>query len=127
MPPDIIITLKWNGGRLEVGAELNDTPTAVAVRGSLPLETCAQTWGEEIYFPIPVDVSAQDPQGVVEVGDLAYWPTGSAFCIFFGRTPASRANEPRPASPVDVIGRVTTNVDSLKEVPSGARVTVAAQ
>lgn len=125
MPSDIAVTLEWNGGRLVVGAELNDTPTAVAIRNSLPLEARAQTWGEEIYFSIPVNISAKDPKEVVEVGDLAYWPAGNAFCIFFGRTPASRGDEPRPASPVDIIGKVKTNVDSLKDVPGGARVMVS--
>jgi hypothetical protein len=92
--------------------------TARAIWDALPLEARASTWGDEIYFSIPVDAEAEDPWEVVEMGDLGYWPPGSAFCIFFGPTPASRGDEIRPASPVNVVGRIEgeprvfTNVSS---------------
>ena len=97
----IVIT----AGAVEVTAELNDTPTADAVWEALPFEAAASTWGDEIYFGIPV--SGEEEPGsspVVEMGAVAYWPPGSALCLFFGRTPASRGNEIRAASAVSVLG-----------------------
>jgi hypothetical protein len=75
-------------GDLSMDAELNDSPTAKKVAKALPLTTSFSTWGEEIYFAIPVDAKLDETaREVVELGDLGYWPTGSAFCIFFGQTP----------------------------------------
>jgi len=71
-------------------------------------------------------LAAEAPREVVELGDLGYWPPGQAFCIFFGPTPMSRGNEIRPASAVNVIGRVVGDPRSLKSVRSGARVTIEA-
>ena len=104
----------------EVFAEFTDESpeTARAIWDALPLEARASTWGDEIYFMIPLDADAEDPKEIVEIGDLGYWPPGSAFCIFFGPTPASRGDEIRPASPVNVVGRIEgeprvfTNVSS---------------
>ncbi len=56
-----------------------------------------ETWGDEIYFAIPVSLKEDGPRATVEVGDLGYWPPGRAFCIFFGPTPASRGDEVRAA------------------------------
>jgi hypothetical protein len=83
------------------------------------LEARASTWGDEIYFSIPVDVDAEEPREVVEMGDLGYWPPGSAFCIFFGLTPASKGDEIRPASPVNVFGRVEGDPRVFTSVASG--------
>ena len=82
------------------------------------------TWGDEIYFGIPVKVAAESPQETVAMGDLAYWPPGSAFCIFFGPTPASRGQEIRPASEVDVFGRIDGDATVFKKVRSGTPVVV---
>jgi hypothetical protein len=108
-------------GHIQLRAELNDTPTAQAVFDSLPITGDGSTWGEEIYFEIPVDApQSPDATEAVKVGDLGYWPVGRAFCIFFGRTPASTDDEPRAASPVNLIGRVlddpTVLTDSTNEV-----------
>jgi hypothetical protein len=83
------------------------------------LEARASTWGDEIYFSIPVNVDVEEPREVVEMGDLGYWPPGSAFCIFFGPTPASRGDEIRPASPVNVFGRVEGDPRVFTSVASG--------
>src|SRR5687767_4253669 len=94
-------------GDVSAPAELYDGPTADAVWQALPLEAAASTWGDEIYFSIPVQANEEpDARADVAVGDLGYWPPGHAFCIFFGRTPASSDGDPRAASPVNVIGRV---------------------
>ena len=111
-------------GAVEVSAELNDTDAAEAVWNALPISASGNTWGDEIYFRIPVAAEPEDLQEVVDFGDLAYWPPGSALCIFFGPTPASRGDEIRPASPVAVIGRITGNAAQLRQVSAGTTVTV---
>lgn len=110
----------------EVYAELSDENpgTARAVWDALPIEARASTWGDEIYFSIPVEAEAENPKEVVEMGDLGYWPPGSAFCVFFGPTPASRGDEIRPASPVNVLGRVEGDPRVFKKVRGGERVVI---
>jgi len=116
MPKRIRIT----AGAVALSAELNDSPTADAIHAALPLEAAAQTWGEEIYFSIPVAASLDETAvEVVTVGDLGYWPTGRAFCIFFGPTPASRGEEIRPASAVNRVGRVLGDARAFKAVHDG--------
>jgi hypothetical protein len=111
-------------GSLTAEATLDDSATAAAVWDALPLAAPAETWGDEIYFAIPVAVASEAPRETVEMGDLGYWPPGSAFCIFFGRTPASRGAEIRPASPVNVFGRVLGDATAFKKVRSGTTVRV---
>jgi hypothetical protein len=110
----------------EVQAELSEENprTARAIWEALPIEARANTWGDEIYFSIPVDVGAENPKEIVEMGDLGYWPPGNAFCIFFGPTPASRGDEIRPASPVNVVGRVLGDPMVFKRVRGGEKVTL---
>ncbi|MBW1997193.1 MAG: hypothetical protein JRJ29_04425 [Deltaproteobacteria bacterium] len=117
--------IKIAAGSVSVTASLYDNPTADALWENLPIEGTANTWGEEIYFGIPVSVQeAPDATDVVEMGELGYWPPGSAFCIFFGRTPASRGDEIRAASPVNRFGRVEGDPTIFKGVKSGAKVTI---
>ena len=107
-------------------AELFDGPTADAVWEALPLKAIASTWGDEIYFSIPVTADEEpDARAEVAVGDLAYWPPGQAFCLFFGRTPASSGDAPRAASPVNVIGRVIGDATQFQRVRSGDTVRLA--
>jgi hypothetical protein len=117
--------IKIKAGNMEAKAVLNDSATAQKIWAALPIEARANTWGDEIYFNIPVKASLEkDAREVVEVGDLGYWPTGSAFCIFFGPTPVSRGNEVRPASAVNVIGRVSDDPKVFKKVSSRAKVRI---
>ncbi|MES0349740.1 MAG: cyclophilin-like fold protein, partial [Desulfobacteria bacterium] len=103
-------------GNLTLDAQLNDSPTAQKIWEALPIETSFSTWGDEIYFSIPVAMELDsDAQEVVQSGDLGYWPSGNAFCIFFGLTPISSAGEIRPASAVNMIGRVIDDATKLKE------------
>ncbi len=103
-------------GSLVLNAQLNDSPTAQEVWEALPFETSFNTWGDEIYFSIPVEMDLEsDAQEVVQSGDLGYWPSGNAFCIFFGPTPMSDEGEIRPASAVNVIGKVISDEERLKE------------
>jgi hypothetical protein len=104
-------------GTLVMEAELNDTPTARKVAAALPIRTSFNTWGDEIYFAIPVDAGLDDSaREVVEIGDLGYWPTGKAFCIFFGQTPVSQPGKIMPASAVNIIGRVEGDATRFREV-----------
>ena len=114
--------LRIAAGSVSARATLNGSPTARAVWDALPIEAAAQTWGDEIYFAIPVSLPEDDAQEVVERGALGYWPPGRAFCIFFGPTPASRGDECRPASPVNVLGHVEGDPAVFKTVRAGARV-----
>jgi hypothetical protein len=115
--------IKIRAGNVEAEAVLNDSLTAKNIWEALPIEAKANTWGDEIYFAIPVKAPLEKTaQELVEVGDLGYWPSGNAFCIFFGPTPMSRGNEVRPASAVNVIGRVSGDAKVFKKVPSGAKV-----
>ena len=116
--------IRITAGAVVMSATLNDTASAGMIWDALPIEASASTWGEEIYFGIPVETGEELGQEVVELGDLGYWPPGSAFCMFFGRTPMSRGDEIRPASPVTVVGRMTGDPTVLKSVPSGAMVLV---
>lgn len=108
----------------EVLAELTEEnpKTAQTVWNALPIEGRIKTWGDEIYFSIPVTLEAENPRGNVKLGELGYWPPGSAFCIFFGPTPASQGDEIRPASPVNVFGYVLGDSKVFKKVKSGERI-----
>lgn len=111
-------------GSVTVEAVLNDSTTAGLVWDALPLTVPGETWGDEIYFSIPVKAKAENPRETVEMGDLAYWPPGSAFCIFFGPTPMSRGDEIRPASAVNVFGTIIGDSTVFKTVRSGTQVRV---
>ncbi len=116
--------IRITAGTVSADAELNGSATAGAIWTALPIEARAETWGDEVYFDIGVDHDLESPKEVVEVGDLGYWPPGHAFCIFFGRTPVSRGDEIRPASEVNVVGRVTGDPKVFKKVKAGTRVRI---
>ncbi len=108
---------------LSVEAELNQSKTAQLIWDTLPIEGKANLWGEEIYFPIPVKTGLEEgSREVVSAGELGYWPTGHAFCIFFGPTPASQKNEIRAASAVNIIGKVSGDPKVFLKVKEGANV-----
>ncbi len=110
-------------GGLHVEAELNDSKTAQLIWEALPIEAKVNTWGEEIYFGIPVKTGLEGgAKEVVSSGELGYWPTGHAFCIFFGPTPASRGDEIRAASAVNVIGQVLGDPKVFLKVRDGAKI-----
>ena len=111
-------------GSASIGAALNDSATATQIWDALPIEASASTWGDEIYFGIPVRGTEEPDHEVVGLGDLGYWPPGNAFCMFFGPTPMSMGDEIRPASAVTIIGSMSGDLESLKSVPSGAPVLV---
>ncbi|MEK6943313.1 MAG: cyclophilin-like fold protein [Nanoarchaeota archaeon] len=94
-------------GHHEIEAVLDKTPTAKAIYEALPFDGAASRWGDEIYFPIPVSLKAEKSATEnVKEGDVAYWPEGHCFCVFFGKTPASTENQIRAASKVNVVGKI---------------------
>ena len=117
--------IRIRAGAVTVSATLDDSSTADAVWDALPITGQVQTWGDEIYFPIPVEAAeAPDAQATVDKGAVAYWPPGSALCLFWGPTPMSRGDEIRPASPVNVIGAMDGDPTVLGRAPSGTEIVV---
>ena len=116
--------IRITSGAVSVLAELNETSTADTIWQSLPLTNNVNTWGDEIYFAIPVKMDLENGQEVVGLGDLGYWPPGSAFCIFFGPTPASRGDEIRAASPVNIFGKLIGDPKVCKGIEQGEKVVV---
>jgi hypothetical protein len=111
-------------GEITAEAELDQSGTAEAIWDALPIEGAANTWGDEIYFSIPLTLELEDGQEVVQLGELGYWPPGRAFCIFFGPTPASEGDEIRPASAVNIFGRILGDATAFKAVKDGTQVTI---
>jgi hypothetical protein len=112
-------------GDVTMEASLDGSATADAVWDALPITSRVSLWGDEIYFAVPVHADkAPDARATVNVGDIGYWPPGDAFCIFWGPTPMSRGNEIRPASPVNVFGRVVGDARVFGQVASGSRIEV---
>jgi len=117
--------IRITAGQVSATAVLHLSPTADAIWSALPIEARANTWGDEIYFSIPVKaVLEKDAQEVVQLGDLGYWPPGTAFCIFFGPTPTSHGDEIRPASAVNIVGKVQGDPKAFKQVASGAKIVI---
>ena len=115
-------------GQITIKAQLNDSASAESIYNALPIEASANTWGDEVYFSIPVSLdSSEDAREDMEIGELGYWPAGSGFCIFFGSTPASDSSgKPRAASAVNPIGKVIGDATVLKAAVDGDKVTISA-
>jgi len=116
--------IRITAGSVAADALLDESETACLVWDALPLTVAGETWGDEIYFSIPVKAKPERPLETVELGDLGYWPPGTAFCIFFGPTPMSRGQEIRPASPVNVFGKIVGDPTVFKKVRTGTKVRV---
>ena len=116
--------IKITAGSVTQTALLNDSDCAKKIFAALPLDARASTWGDEIYFEIPVECGSESPRETVDLGDLGYWLAGSCFCIFFGPTPMSSGNEIRPASAVEVFGKLEGDPKAFKSVRSGENVVI---
>jgi len=118
--------IRFDFATLSLEAELLDTPTAQAITAALPISSSVLTWGEEVYFDVPVEVAREkDARAVITPGEIAYWPDGPAIAIGFGRTPISKDNETRLASPCNVFAKALGNVKALAKVKSGEKVAVS--
>jgi len=112
-------------GSVEVEADLLETPTAELLWESLPFEEKTNVWGEEIYFAIPLQTPVEPTaREEMEIGEIAYWPPGNAFCIFFGQTPSSTDEAPRAASPVNPLGRIIGDAKAFSSVAGGANISI---
>jgi uncharacterized protein len=119
--------IRITAGKVSLEAEVRSTPTAQKLLAALPIDAQAQRWGQEIYFPIPVRAAVEpDAREEMQVGEIAYWPEGSCFCIFFGPTPASSGAQPVAASPVNVLGKVIGDALQFDTIRSGVKVTIEA-
>src|SRR4030081_1050604 len=117
--------VRFDFGTLTLDAELLDTPTARAVAAALPISSSALTWGEEVYFEVPVQVATEgDARAVVVPGEIAYWPDGHCIALGFGRTPISQGDETRLASPCNIFAPSLGELRALAKVRAGAKVEV---
>ena len=110
---------------IEATAELEDNKTSRFIYSRLPLDGAANRWGDEIYFVIPVIIEEEkDSTDIVEVGDIAYWPEGCCFCIFFGKTPNSTETEIKAASKVNIFGKIKGDPTVFRKIKNGDLVIV---
>jgi len=122
---NVVARIRFDFGSLTLDAELLDTPTAKAIVAALPITSSALTWGEEVYFDVPVEVKREtNARAVVTPGEVAYWPEGPAIALGFGRTPISQGNETRLASPCNIFAKVLGDVKTLSKVKAGTKIEV---
>jgi hypothetical protein len=115
--------LRISAGSVSRIATLLPNATARAIWNALPLEARANRWGDEVYFEVPVDLAEEpDARADVAVGDIAYWPPGSAVCLFWGPTPVSVGEEPKAASPVNVFGHIAEDAAAFEAIKSGTKI-----
>jgi hypothetical protein len=118
--------LRLQAGKVLLGIELLDTPTARAILEAAPFEARAQTWGEEVYFTTPVSAKLErDAKQIVEPGTVCFWTEGDALALPYGRTPMSSDERPKLASPCNVLGRIEGDPRELAKIRPGEKITVS--
>jgi hypothetical protein len=117
------IRIAWGSG--EVTANLRETPTVKQLLAALPCRARAQTWGEEVYFELPLRAALEaDARQVVEPGAVCFWVEGSALALPYGRTPASEGDEPRLVTRCNVLGKIEGDPRELGKVKAGDSIRV---
>jgi len=116
--------IRFQTPRVSFKALLDDSAIATTITNKLPITSTVRRWGDEIYFDVPVRLPNARPTLEVRIGDIAYWPDGPCLCIFFGKTPASRAQEPQPASEVTIIGHTEAPVSLLRSIKAETSITL---
>lgn len=118
--------IKIKAGNVVMKAELNNSETAKDLWNSLPIQVTGNTWGDEVYTEaIGLEkLKEKNAREVVKKGEIAYWSEGDGFCIFFGKTPASKRDEIRAASPVNVLGKLLGNPEEFKKVKGGTKILI---
>ena len=114
--------IKIEVGGIVAEATLNETKTARMVYDALPIVSKANLWGDEIYFDVDLQADEENSQLTVAAGDIALWLEGPALCIFLGKTPISRGNEIRPASAVNVIGKIKDISMLFRKLKGGEKI-----
>ena len=123
----MVARIRFDFGSLTLEAELIDTPTAKAIAAALPFTAAVMTWGEEVYFEVPVKRPREaGARAVVTPGEVAFWPEGSCIALGFGRTPISKGDETRLASPCNIFAKALSDVKALKAVKAGTRINITA-
>ncbi|MBF0515928.1 MAG: hypothetical protein HQK97_02255 [Nitrospirae bacterium] len=118
-------TILITTGDLKLKAVLNESVTAVKFKSLLPMELTMSRWGQEYYGDCGIDAQlTADAKDVMEIGEIAIWPVGSALCFFFGPTPASVQDEPRAASSANPIGKIIDDISPLKKLGSSIKVKI---
>ena len=119
------IRISWENG--EAFGVLNDTPTAKKLLSALPCSSSANTWGEEVYFSVPVNAGLEpDAQQVVPPGTICFWVQGKSLAIPFGPTPVSQGNECRLVTKVNLLGKLEGDPRVLKSIRDGDDIRVEA-
>lgn len=119
------IRMKIGSYQWVIFLEGSSPKTGNKILNLLPIESKVRTWGEEIYFTIPLSIPEENAKSIVALGDVAYWPEGQCFCVFFGMTPlTSSLDEIKPASPVNIFGKVLGDLEKLKSINPGVKVLI---
>ena len=108
--------IKISVGNVSLTATLADNERARRIYDALPLDEPYTVWGDEIYFSIPVFLDLEEGREIMEIGELGYWFSGNAFCVFYGRTSVSTDERPRAASVVSPFGKIDGDATLLRQV-----------
>ena len=120
------INLKFSSYTINI--KLRSTKTANAIKNILPFKSIVKTWGEEIYFEIPIEESLDlenDAKDIINIGEIAYWIEGKCIAIGYGKTPVSKGNEIKLAARTNIWGDALLNIKKLNKIKDGDEIVVS--